>query len=522
MEYNHLEYVRKYFEIYYGVYYNRLSKNEVDSLCLTISKSLQNKYNDFKLVKSGIGDKFISSVIKIYVNKEHSKLMANYINMRNYIKNYIENTHFVKYSIDTLYMITEGVCDMLIPTFRYDKMNDGRMDEEISSGYNFVLSGICSEIRKYVGIYISKNIVPLNDIDNVAVENEIIKLMMNSREISSFSILMGRADSKINEIAIKNRDENRNKRLSEMPDTIEYIKRTAEIYTDDMKLVNDIASEVDMKLRDEGITPNEIVSGKHNFKIRKMFNDYYNKRRKLFIYNSIEQDDVPSKIEVVKGKKDINQIISELLVASVLLGAISYGGYTLGKNIRNDRLMDNINKFDSHSYSHIDSVYDTDIKSTAKNIVETFDNYSEFGNDNFSYLGFYRAYNSVGNQKLFVMDNMLSQIKKDIYNKNGYDELRNSINTNGCYLGFIYDRLYEMGYTEINDAKHYELLNSYMKVMNNHKYSNPVEYLSASQQRLLNKVVSKYEELSEQYLLEFGVLLGDKDIVMETSSVRRS
>ena len=83
MEYNYLEYVRKYFSLYYSTYYNRLSKNEVDSLCLMICKSLRNQYNDFKLVKEGKGDKFIFSVINSYVNREYSKFRTDYINLRN-------------------------------------------------------------------------------------------------------------------------------------------------------------------------------------------------------------------------------------------------------------------------------------------------------------------------------------------------------------------------------------------------------------------------------------------------------
>lgn len=523
MEYNHLEFVRKYFELYYGVYYNNLSKKEVDSLCLVISKNLRNKYNDIKLVKSGIGDRYISVVINSFVIDEHPKLRADYINLRRYVNKFIKDTHFVNYSLRTLDMITEGICNMLIPTYDYDKLNEGLMDDEILSSYNVVLTGICSEIRKYVSSYISNNIAPLTDIDNVAVENMIIKLIMNTTDVNCYDLFMCRLDSKIEEIAVRNREMNRNKRFAAMPDTIEHIKIVAEIYTDDMKLVNEIATKVDMKLRDEGLSPSQIVSKKYDVKIRQMFNEYYNKSRNLFVYNSVEQDNVPSKVEVVRSKKDIKQVISELLVISVLLGAISYGGYTSGKEIRNNRSMDNIKKFDSHSYSHIDSVYDNDLKSIARNIIETFDDYCKFDNNNFSYLGFYRAFNSVGNQKLYVMDNMIEQIRKEINSKPEYDNLMNSFRGTSCYLSFIYDRLYDMGYTEIRDEKYNELLNSYMKAKHDHRYSDPVEYLNSSQQRLLNKVINKYDELSEQYLIEFGVLLGDQNVVLEaTSSVRRS
>ena len=523
MEYNHLEYVRKYFNFYYTTYYNRLSKNEVDSLCLNISKSLKNKYNDYKLIKSGIGDKFISSVVNSYVNKEHPQLRADYINMRNYINKYIKDTHFINYSIDTLDMITEGICDMLIHRYNYNKLNSGEFDEEITASYNVVLSGICDEIRNYVSSYVSNNVVPLTDINNVEVEDEVVKLLMNSDSINSLDLLIGRCDNIINDIAIKNREKNKNKRLSEMPNTVEYIKNVVEIYTEDKELVNKIATKVDMDLRDEGFNPNDIISGKYDMKIRKMFNDYYHKSRHLFIENSVEQEDVPSKIEVVVGKKNINKIIAELLVASALLGIISYGGYNVGKNIRKDKAMDNLKKFDSHSYNGVHSIYLDSFEYTAENIANTFDNYRNFNNDIFSYLGFYRAFNGSGDQKLYVMDNMMEQIRNNIYMKEEHSDLMNVLRSNGCYLDFIYDRLYDMGYTEIRDNKYYELLSSYMRVKKEHKYKDPVEYLSSSQQRLLNNVLRKYEELSEQYLLEFGVLLGDKNIVLEaTSTVRRS
>jgi len=523
MEYNHLEYVRNFFKLYYGTYYNRLPKNEVDSLCLFISKSLKNKYNDIKLIKSGIGDKLIESVINSYVNKEHSKLRVDYINMRNYVNNYIMDTHFVNYSIDTLDMITEDMCDMLMPIYRYDKMIEGKMDEEIVAAYNFVLSGICDEIRSYVSNYISNNIVPLTDINNIDVENEIIKLMMNSSEINSFDILMGRCDDKINGIVIKNREENKNKRLAEMPDTIEYIKHVAEIYTEDKNLVDQIANKVDTDLRDEGFIPSEIVSGKYDMKIRKMYNDYYHKNRFPFIDRSIEGDDVPSKIEVVSGKKNINKIIAELLVASALLSIISYGGYKVGNEIRNDKSMENINRFDSHNYSRVSSIYVNSFGDTAQNIISTFNNYRKYNNENYSYLGFYRAFNGAGSQKLYVMDNMMEQIRNDIYMKEEHNDLMNILRSNGCYLDFIYDRLYDMGYTEIKDMKYNELLSSYMRARKEHKYKDPVEYLSSSNQRLLGKVLSKYDELSQQHLIEFGVLLGDQNVVLEvTNTVRRS
>lgn len=523
MEYNHLEYVRKYFNFYYTTYYNSLSKNEVDSLCLNISKSLKNKYNDFKLVKSGIGDKFISSVINSYVNKEHPQLRADYINLRRYVDYKIIDKHLVKYSIHTQDMITEGICVMLMPTNTYSKMYYGEMDKEINACYNVVLYDICDAIRNYVSSYISNNIVPLTDINNVEVEDEVIKLLMNSDSINSLDLLIGRCDNVINDIAIKNREKNKNKRLSEMPNTVEYIKKVAEIYTEDKELVDKIASRVDMDLRDEGLIPSEIVSGKNDMKIRKMFNDYYHKSRHLFIYNSIEQGDVPSKIEVVRDKKNINKIIAELLIASTLLGVISYGSYNIGKKIGNDKAMDNVKKFDSYSYSDFNSIYVDSFKFTAENIVNTFDNYRKFDDSNFAYLGFYRAFKSANMQRLYVMDNMIEEIKDIIYMNEEYTDLMNVIRKNGCYLDFIYDRLYDMGFTEIRDEKYFDLLSAYIDAMNDHKYKDPIEYLSISHQRMLNKILTKYEELSEQCLLEFGVLLGEQNVVLEvTNTARRS
>lgn len=523
MEYNHLEYVRKYFNLYYGTYYNRLSKDEVDSLCLMISKNIKDRFNNLQLLKDGKLDKFISSVINSFVNKEHAMFRVNYINLRNYCNKYIMNTHFVNCSVDTFDMIVEEMCDLLIPAYSYNRMMEGRMDNEISSAYNLSISYLCDRIRSYVNSYISNNIVLLADINNLEVENMIVEMVMNTSNINCLDLFMGRCDNIINNIAVKNRENNKSARLSKMPNTVEYIKHVAEIYTEDMELVNNIAGKVDIDLRDGGLTPNEIVSGKYDMKIRKMFNDYYYKSRKLFIYNSIEQENVPSKIEVVKGKKNINKIVSELLIASALLGAISYGGYTAGKNIKNDKAMDNLKKVDSYSYSDINSIYGNSFNFTAENIVNTFDEYSNFNNDNFSYLGFYRAYRSAGSQKLYVMDNMMAQIKNNIYKMEEHNDLMNILRGNACYLDFIYDRLYDMGYTEIRDNKYFELLSSYTRVMKEHEYKDPVEYLSGSQQRLLNKVLDKYEELSEQYLLELGVLLGDQNVVLEvTNTARRS
>ena len=118
------------------------------------------------------------------------------------------------------------------------------------------------------------------------------------------------------------------------------------------------------------------------------------------------------------------------------------------------------------------------------------------------------------------MDNMLSEIKRDVRNNDSYRNLSGSIMYNGCYLDFMYDRLYEMGFEEIVDNKYQDLLNDYVELKNKHPYENVVKYLSPSQERLLEKVRDKYVELSEEYFVELGKLLGTDEYNISDSSRR--
>lgn len=531
MELNHLKYVENYFKLYYGTYYNNLNKtlvgkkgskiNEVDTLCLEISKRIRSKYNDLKFVLNGKADKFIGSIINGYINNKHGQLRADYINLRSYVNQVIRNIQFINYSEKTLDMIVEDICSMLIHRYNYNKLNDGIYDEEIMSCYNVSLSGLCERIRQYVNDYVCDKVKPLTDVDNVFVEDEVIRLLLTTNEINSFDLLLGRCDKKIYEIAVKNREENKTKRLAEKPDTLEYIESRILYPTLNIELLKQIIQKIDINLRDSGLNPKEIVSGKYDSDIRTLYNEYYTESLEFSIRNnSVQRDNVPNKIKKDGKKINVPQAVSVVLTAGVLLGLLSHGAYTVGKDIRANVAKKNLTSIDTYSYPAITSIYDGTLKLTADNIIKTYDDYSKFDNLNFSYLAFYEAFNSATQDEIYVMDNMLYEIKDNLAGNSLYSDLMNELRTDSCFLDFMYDRLEDMGYTEIRDNKYYELLSAYLKAKNDHPHGNPINYLTDSQVRLLNKVKDKYEEFSEQYLVELGVLLSNQNNEELSSSVR--
>ena len=267
MEYNHYKYVIKYFELKYCTYFNHFSEEHKKKMCMEISQKVRNKFNSLKDVLDGKADDYIMSMINGTVNIVRPKLRTDYLNLRNYIIKYINENDFVNYDEKTLYVIVEQICTDLMPVYSQTRIIEGKLDEDILRCYEKNLKLLAEKIRRYVTKYISENIVPIDGVNNVEVENEILRLIMNTNDINAFDFLIGRCDEKIRDVAEKNREDNINKRRAELPDTFKYIKNLIEIYSeDDIKLVDECVSKVDIRLRDQGLTSKEIVSGKYDIR----------------------------------------------------------------------------------------------------------------------------------------------------------------------------------------------------------------------------------------------------------------
>jgi len=395
-------------------------------------------------------------------------------------------------------------------------METGEIDKKISTCYEQIINFTLDKVRKYVISYISKNIILLTDVDNVAVTNEVVDMIKNTNTINIVDLLLGKYNDKIEEIVDKNRNYNQSKRLAEMPDTIEYIRSVIEIYPgENINIVNQNINKVDMRLRDEGLSAKEIVSKKYDLKIRRLYNSYRNETMNNFYNNSIKRDDVPDKYEPVKGKIDLPAAISGVILVATLLSALGYGTHQIIKESKEKQAMDAIRKDDPYSYSPITSIYDDDFKPTLLHTIESYSKYCEYGaeydNENYNYLAFYEAYNSVSDKKLYVMDGFLAEVKQNIEKDTNYASLRNELIGNSCYLSFIYDRLESMGYTQIRDDKYQDLLQDYMEYKRKYPYKDPVEYLDQVKTIRLEKVLQLYEEYSNQYLIELGVLLKNEN-----------
>lgn len=521
MDYNISTYVREYLKLNYATYCNCVSRRELDAIIIALSKSVRNKYVDAKLILSGNADKFMSTVINKYMNEKHQKTFTDYMNLKNYINKYVAEKNNLNCSNKTLNYIAEKICCTLFVNFDYNKnIKTGYVDEEISVCYDRILRESFDRVSDYVETYVSENIIPLTDIDNTVVANEVVNLIKNSKDINIVDLLLGKYNSKIVEIAEKNRNYNKSKRLSEMPDTREYIRNVIEIFPgDDMNLVNQNIDRVDMKLKDEGLSPKEIVSRKYDLRIRKLYNSYRSASITSFIRNSVKSEEVPEKYEPSKAIINLPTTISSILIAATLVGSLGMGLYSVLRENKERNALDTIRKNDPYGYSPISSIYDQDFKPTVLYTIDSYAQYCDYGlnygNENYNYLAFYKAYDSITSNKLHVMDNLLQEIKEGSVDSKNYDLLMDAIRGNSCYLSFIYDRLYDMGYTEIRDEYYEDLLQDYVSLKNKNPHADPVESLNQVQRKRLDKVLTLYEDYSRQYLIELGVLLAEQGETVE-------
>lgn len=510
-------YVDNYLNINYATFYNNVSLKEMKAIILAIIKSVKNRYKDVNKILSGEMDGFILHFAEKYIehkkqtDEKFQKKWGNYINLKNYIIRHIAENSKYSFGRKNLNFFVEDICCTLFPTYNYNNiMENGGLYDEVDSK----LEQLLKDIREYVRIYISDNVIPLTDIDNVFVADEVFNIITNSDDILISDLLLGKYIKKIHDIAEENRKYNQDKRLVDNPDTLQYIRDLIPNNRLNEDLVEKFVISMDNKLRDKKLTVKEIVSGSYDKEILIDFNKYLAQHLRFNVLtNSIQTEGIDDGFKLEEGKNKFKKNISNAIVAILLTGVISVTLSQYFREIKTDAIKENIRKEIGFSNNEINSVYDKDFDVTMRDVIDSYKFYSSFGNESFNYLGFYQAFEncSVGrnvtlDERFHIMDKMLKDIKEEIKYDADYNDLSIELNGNGNYLSFVYDRLEDMGYTEIREDKYKDLLFAYSKARNHNELGNPVKYLTNSQERLLNEVSSKYKEYSEQCLLELNVL----------------
>ena len=236
--------------------------------------------------------------------------------------------------------------------------------------------------------------------------------------------------------------------------------------------MNSCTRVVESRLINRGYTDNQIVSSDMKNMVVSFIDDFFINREARIeaARNSVKNNSSPSKIKAKRNKRMMNKSIATVLLFASLIGLAGNGVYQMTTELRDIKAKQNVTMIDDHYYSNINTIYAESFEPTADNIISTFDEYGKFDNENFQYLGFYQAYRSVKQDRLYIMDNMLSEIRRDVRNDNSHRNLSSAIIYNGCYLDFMYDRLYEMGFEEITNDKYQDLLNDYVELKNKHPY----------------------------------------------------
>ena len=140
-----------------------------------------------------------------------------------------------------------------------------------------------------------------------------------------------------------------------------------------------------------------------------------------------------------------------------------------------------------------------------------------YNNLNYDYLGFYRAYENVRDDRLYIMDTMLNIARNEIVKKESGTEFQKNISSASCYLEFAIDRLEDMGCEEIKDQKYHNALFEYLKVKNEHPGDEVLQHMKNSDRRVIEDIMQKYQDYSSELLKEFGEIRQEQKDTMKVS-----
>lgn len=504
MKLSYYEYVKNYYINNFSGYLQELSEKEYSELILSVTTAVEGKIKNINQLKEHKADEFISQkIIKFYLSKKTSLFRADYTNLTNYIKKYLNSKYLLNCSDKTIDYLTKRISITLIPNFNYNDLNNGLYDRKIDIAYNKTMQ----HIMEYIISYISQNIIPLTDIDQVSVAKDITKLIFNSYEYNIPDLLEGKYKQLIEHKTTLNRNFNNTNRINNV---YNYIKNVIKNRLVEKQKLDEITKKIYDELLNKGYKSTDITSGKIDKEIIEEFNNHnIYVFRPIFEENnmrnqSVVREDKLKKIKAKRRKQKINQTIISLLIAGTLISGASIGIKHIENDIQQREAENIVCEWVGYKYPNINTIYTDSFSKTIDNIIDKYDEYSSFDNNNYKYLGFYQAYRSVKQDRLYIMDKMLTQVRSD-QSTNG-KILKQELSTTSCYLEFMYKRICDMGYTKIDKDDFYDLLEDYLSYKREHpEIKDVVNHLTNKQQRLVEKIKDTYIELSEQYLLELSV-----------------
>lgn len=517
MKLSYYEYVKNYFIFNYFNYRKEISDDNYGGILINVTSELGKKCSSIDKVKKGEMDEFINQHICKYLNKLNPTFKVDYTNLYNAVRKYLEGNYLYNSNENTVRYFSKKITLKLISDYNYLDLNKGLYDDKIKVEYN----NLCIDLRNRIENFIINSVDLLDGINQREVASVFVHLIISDNKYDIKKYFDGSYDKVIYDMCIKNRIFNDRKKVEKVKTTIKELIMKKVV---NKNKLNEIVNKIYDELIDNGYSDTDILGGrvnnyiinlcyKYNYDVFKPKNNDYVKSnsidRNLMKKQSVINNSTPNKFRVYPDRKKINRMLATLLVVGTLVGSASGLIYNTYNKYNYNKAISTVNEWEGYDYSNIYTIYTDAYKPTAKNVVDKYDDYASFENDDYEYLGFYRAYSSVKQDRLYIMDNMLKFVKSDD-SENG-KQIKEDLKTTSCYLEFMYDRLIDMGYTGIDKRDFNKLLDEYLKVKNEHRGSEAVQYLSSKSKRLVEKIRDKYIEYSEKYLEEFGNMLMDNE-----------
>lgn len=470
--------------------------------------NIRNQYSVDEIINGNVDDdisKYLDNFVGEYFTKNQRE---DIIILNNYVKEVLVKRGVnVNFSDDIFEHIVRLVSSRVWSQF--DRSRIGK--EDFNHIINLVYNNICNQYAKLI----DKKIEQI--LDNRLDYFELRKLGVEKEQLKKFVIgSIFKNGSKNFLVRVKSLIISSDRMLSETGGELnKYINEYFAKYSDkyDVSLNTDVRKdnvndkEIDVSLDNKDIVGN--INNCNNEEIK--FN--INNMRNNSVKNGLFVDKI--RFNITKG-----QVVKSVALLALLGTLLSVGAG------RSDEV-----KYTDDEYAVLRfgtlSNYDYDRKwvrddryfdEMADEVMIVYSKLEQLPNDGYKTIGLYNVYEGFKDVKGDVdllpdMESFFEMLKKKIATLDIDIGLRDIINVDSkdgyFYLDFVYDQLYNMGFSEIKDSKYQDVLLRYKYANYGNRYGVVGVFLTDSEKRLINDVMIKYEEYCENAKLEIGYLMTD-------------
>lgn len=404
----------------------------------------------------------------------------------------------VKYSNNRV--LIHRTVDKLLQKYPRDEIRFGMSDSVIYNVYKESVEQLIKEVKNYVRKFLDNKMVVLG-VQYDKVTEYVLKKVIVDGDIDPDDLFKKKYDADIDRYADSintyNVDANAKSYISDK------IRATAGSSVSD-ETVFYIRDEIFAIMKENNVNLIDVTKGVHDSSLLKLI------QRKLFVLGSVNKKDENVKVKRKPKKRKFNAKLWAIIIAAILtvLGLVKgvdnfKSEYNYFQSVQDEK---NENGF-GHYYVFSD---DNDFVSVdAENSVEFYNKLIgtdlDKKNTNYKYLGFYMAYDMVGQDRLHIMDRELRYARMCAPEDS---EISKQLEGKTCFLAFAMDRLYEMGFEEIRDDKYVAALSLYERAMRNPDVDKAMDdgVISDEYRDIIEDIMEKYREYSratfEKYTMD--------------------